>query len=890
MNSRLPLPACDAPLLAFLFLICITPMSAGAGQVTFFAPPTYAGSGATQFVADFNGDGKPDILTSDGTLNLGKGDGTFTAGTAVMGGALAVADFNGDGKPDVLQQGTGTLLVLLGNGDGTFRPPISTNSGASLYPIISGDVNGDGKADVLGLFNNNLVVYLAKSDGTFAAGVSYPVGNTGLANEEITLGDLNGDQKVDVAVSLAGDNVVGQEIVLLGNGDGTFQSGKASTGVYYPESVVAGDFNGDGKLDLAISSADSAPSPDVSILLGNGDGTFQPPRVAFSGLGILAAADLNGDGKLDLVFSGSIIEIYDGNGDGTFSNTRSYRGGGSLAIADFNLDGKLDIAAGDFILLNTGAGTFLGQVAVLLPVAASAAVLGDFDKNGTNDVAAISAKNASSLCILTNDGTGALTLAHIYMLQQPSFGIATADLNGDGNLDLILAGTDSNGSDWSYSVLLGNGDGTFQSPVFYQQNVSVGEVTFSIVIADFNNDHRPDVSISLGGSGSQSLVVLLGNGDGTFASPAYIFDGGASSLAVADFNGDGNLDIAAAGTLGLAMLHGKGDGTFQPAAFPYTNGLRGLLAADLNRDGKVDLVSFDLNSGGNRVLLGKGDGTFNALSPFGQSGSGALADINGDGNLDLLDLVAPAGFGGSSFLIYLGHGDGTFASSIDVMSFGHPQGAFMLIADMNGDGKPDAIFGEQSPDVFVLLNTTPAPTPDFYLGVASGSQSSQTINAGQQATFQLAITPSAGFSGTVSLSCNITPPETPAPTCTLPGSVNVAGGKAALLTVTVVTIAPGAAGSLSSANFPTGARLISLMLVVFAAGLLIVGTRRWPPALEAPMMVLALFAMTGCGGGGSGGSSSLHVATGTPAGPYTVTVTATSSSLSHQMTLTVVVQ
>jgi hypothetical protein len=479
MKSTRPLLASAVRLLRNLSWLGAMSASFAQGQVTFFSPPTFT-VGGPLFVADFNNDGIPDLLGSSptgGQLQLGKGDGTFAAVLPVAGIPMAVADFNGDGKADILEQGTGTLVVLLGNGDGTFQAPISTASGASLQAIVAGDVSGDGKPDVLGLFNNNLMVYLGKGDGTFAAGVSYPVGNTSFSSEAITLGDFNGDHKVDVAVSLSGDNVAGQEIVLLGNGDGTFQSGKASTGVYYPASVVEADFNGDGKLDLVIASSPCAGSctpATTSILLGNGDGTFQPPTTAVPGVGALAAADVNGDGELDLIVSGDVtyapvnmVNIYTGNGDGTFSNARGYRGGGRLALADFNVDGKLDIASGNAILLGNGNGTFQGQPAVLLSFTPSAAVLGDFDKNGTNDVAAISANNANSLFILTNDGTGALTLAHTYTLQQPSYGIATADLNGDGNLDLIVAGTDNISSDWSYSVLLGNGDGTFQSPVFY---------------------------------------------------------------------------------------------------------------------------------------------------------------------------------------------------------------------------------------------------------------------------------------------------------------------------------------------------------------------------------------------------------------------------------------
>jgi len=804
--------------LSLAFLRVSPSWAATQSQVSFFTPPAYSGSGSL-FVADFNGDGKPDLLSSDGTLELGNGDGTFTLGTPVTGTPVGVADFNGDGKPDVLEQGTDTLLVLLGNGDGTFQAPVSTNSGASLLPIAAADLNGDGHADVVGVFGSNLLVYLGKGDGTFAAAVSYSLGATTLnLPATITLGDFNGDGKTDVVVSLSGSSGPGQEIVFLGNGDGTFQPAVTSTGAYLPESAVAGDFNGDGKLDLVIAANDALP-PSVYLLLGNGNGTFQAPTRAFYGAGDssvgLAVADVNGDGNLDLIFANMpLLEVYEGNGKGAFSLASSYftlTSSGSISnslpplVADFNLDGKLDIAVGNRVLLGNGNGTFQGWPIAPLEVAPLQVTVGDFNKNRTQDVAAIAGND--SVYILKNDGTGALTLTNTYTLQEPAQGIATADLRGNGNLDLVTAGTDQNTQDWSYSVLLGNGDGTFQPAVLYSQSVTTGTSQYSMVAADFNNDGKPDFAITMGKSAG-TVAILLGNGDGTFGAPAYVFDGGGVSLVSADFNGDGIPDLAAIGSSGIAVLLANGNGTFQPATFPSTTGGLTLFTADLNGDGKADLVT-----GSGLVFLGNGDGTFTALTQTGLVAPEvfAVADINGDGVPDVIGSQASAP--ASCCVVYLGNGDGTFGPGIVVFSF-FPgdlllSQSFALTTDMNGDGKPDILLGEFSngettgaggtistSGIFTLINTsvpsTVALTPPSLsfgmqpVGVSAQPQVVTLTNTGTTALTISALsvtgaesgdfsqTSTCGSSVAVSGSCTITVTFTPTTT----------GARSATVTIT----------------------------------------------------------------------------------------------------------
>ncbi len=922
---------------AFALVVCL--MSAvvsfpAQAQVSFSQPPTYAGTG-TVFVADFNGDGKPDILMSDGTMNLGNGDGTFKLGTSLKGSSvpvLAVADFNGDGQPDVLELSTGTLVVLLGNGDGTFQAAIDTGAGATLSVVAAGDLNGDGKADVVGVSGSSLFVYISRGDGTFAAGVSYNIGATaGGFNPVLSLGDFNGDKKTDVGISIGEDSVTGNEVVFLGNGDGTFQTTpKTSTGIADAGFAATGDFNGDGKLDLVLTQATNGCAGAFcvgSVLLGNGDGTFQAPLVVFSapeGLGVsfgaLAAADVNGDGKLDLVVNTSnteVVQVYLGNGDGTFSNTNTYVASmgtvdngelpaTTLAIADFNGDGKVDVACLNSVLLGNGDGTFQGIELGTVPSRALTSVVGDFEKDDTPDVALVSNTYSSpgpSLSILHNNGAGILSLLHTYTLPYPlqtvSFGIVTADFNGDGKLDLIVFAMVLDSSEWGYSVLLGNGDGSFQSPIFYSQS-DVGSLAFgsssAFVVADFNNDQKPDIAFTFQGTGSNSLGILIGNGDGTFAAPVYYYDDGFLPLIVADFNGDGKLDLASggedpvAGGWATVILSGNGDGTFQTAVSPSSlKGFAAYLTADLNNDGKADLVSsvFANSTTPSQVALGNGDGTFTLLTAL-QYQVSAIADFNGDGKPDVVVTSYNGSIPGHAGVL-LGNGDGTFGSFINIVTNGVLPTPTIQIADMNDDGLPDIVF-PWSNGIGALLNTTKAVKPGFTLGAASGSPTSQTVTAGQTASFSLAIAPTGSFTGTVTFTCAITPVVTPAPTCMLSSSsVQISGTGTQTVTVTVGTTAAGAAAAVPPMSFPPGAMLLtwSLMFV----GTLLGSTWLWVrsgkrlPALAAPVILLALASLVSC----SSGSSS-SAASGTPAGTYAATVTATSGSVSNNMAFQVVVQ
>lgn len=324
----------------------------GNGDGTFKPPVTYYSGGAAVVsvqIADVNGDGKLDLVVANVCTNdpcteaavgvlLGNGDGSFQPPIPAAGGpgasSIAIADVNGDGKPDLVLNGEYAVGVMLGNGNGTFQPVVTYPSGAiGANSVVVADVNHDGKPDIVVAnggsdFSPDGVVgiLLGRGDGTFEPVVIYDSG--GAASVSIGVADVDGDGNTDILVLNEcisnGNCATGSVGVLLGKGDGTFQPGVGyASGAPGATSLTIGDVSGDGKLDLAV--AHCAPKGSgcpgrtgvVGVLLGNGDGTFQPVDVHSSGgvaANSIAIGDVNGDGQADLVVANHLGES---NNDGT---------------------------------------------------------------------------------------------------------------------------------------------------------------------------------------------------------------------------------------------------------------------------------------------------------------------------------------------------------------------------------------------------------------------------------------------------------------------------------------------------------------------------------------------------------------------------------------------
>ncbi len=406
-----------------------------------------------------------------------------------------------------------------------------------------------------------------------------------------------------------------------------------------------------------------------------------------------------------------------------FEYLNAYNSGGTfataVAVADVNGDGKADvIAASQCVSLNSCPN---GVVGVLLG-------------NG--------------------DGTFQSAVGYNSGGSEASF-VAAADVNGDGKDDLLVA----NGT--GVGVLLGNGDGTFQAANTFSAGGSG-----AIAVGDVNEDGRPDLIVANG----TGAAVLLGNGDGTFETPTTFGSGGANAVAVADVNGDGRLDIVITNGISAGVLLGNGDGTFQ-VAVTYGSGGEyptSVAVEDVNGDGKPDVVvandcfsSTSCSDGGVGVLLGNGDGTFQTAVTYDSGGQSAISvmaeDVNQDGEADILVAdLCDMDFGpcNGTVGVLLGNGDGTFQAATNYGSgyngFDSITSGALAMRDINGDGKPDMLVASSCLDagcsngaVQVLLNTSLALTE------TTVSSSINPSLKGNPVTFTASVTSSGTPTGTV---------------------------------------------------------------------------------------------------------------------------------------------
>jgi hypothetical protein len=684
----------------------------------FLVPPTAGTSAAPvqSVAADFNGDGFIDLAVTSSMgvdVFLGNGDGTFKPKVTypVRGSrganAITLADMNNDGALDLIVtqiSGPAAVQILLGNGDGTFNPARSFSTIGSAVALAVGDFNNDGNLDVaVAQSEKSIGVFLGNGDGTLQPGFNYAVVGNGHTNS-IAVGDFSGDGNIDIVTT------ANSLEIFKGNGDGTFQPAQELLKSAGANQVVAWDVNGDGESDLVVSDAKG-----IAVLL-NHNGQFGQQIISPTGAlnGIFTLGDFNGDGKIDIAMSG--LGILLGNGTGHFKIPAAiYSDGGfsgNLVGADLNGDGNLDLVQvstlfNDLVLyIGNGNGTLHAPQSFATDGGTSALAIaaGDFNQDGKLDLAVL---DNSHISILLGIGNGTFQPTVLNLDTTANKGIIVADFNNDGKLD--IADLDyANGKTGSVEVFLGNGDGTFQSPLTFD----VGYESVAFAAGDFNRDGNLDlavVDVCINNVNCQNGVasIFLGNGDGSFQAGKVIYVGASpNSIGVADFNGDSIVDLVVANSGkgrtdagGVSFLAGVGDGSFLPSVpIKASTKPANLIVADFNGDGLQDVA---VNNGTSiSVIFGEGNGmfAFPVTNPGAFGGSMTAADFNGDRKLDIAITQ-------NAVQVLTGLGNGKFEAPVSLLE--NSGSIVVLPALLGNDVLPDLVVGtELARPVTVVVNQT----------------------------------------------------------------------------------------------------------------------------------------------------------------------------------------
>ncbi len=608
---------------------------------------------------DIDADDIPDIITVsavDSTLTvlLGQAGGTYDGARSIYDvgtspRTLLMGQLNDDNDDGLVNSDDwidaitvnaldDTISVLLGNGNGTFAFPTTYDTGAVPFDGELVEVNGDGDLDVVvvNALDNTATVLLGDGDGGFAELIQAQPPTVGLAPTSLDMADLNGDGNLDIAAG----NMLGTVTVIFGLGDGTFDA--TTTATYdvgsNPRDVTLvnlNDDNGDGfvnagdVLDLVVGNY---VDNEVSVLLGNADGTFDPETTFAAGTGptSVTPASLNTDTDdfIDLVVTNGVTgeaSVLTGNGDGTFNAPTAYTVGAGPVQA----------------ILSNVSGTATADLIVANETDATLSIL-----EGSTD---------GTFGLQTVYDAGAVGTTYNNVGNDPS-AVVVGDVNGDTIEDIVVANSnldDTPGED-TVAVLIGNPDGTFNAPVSY----AVGDRPVAVVLGDFNLDGWLDIATA--NNTADTVSILLGNGDGTFAAHVpYAAGDQPVDLALGDLNSDDVLDLVVAnyGDGNVQFMLGAEDGTFAARQTLIVTGApQSVELADLDGDGDLDIVAVSEEANAASVFLGKGDGFFSGNHQYAiENGprSVRIGDMNSDGALEIVTgSLDDRFFGATADLLY----------------------------------------------------------------------------------------------------------------------------------------------------------------------------------------------------------------------------------------------
>jgi hypothetical protein len=656
---------------------------------------------------------------------FGDGAGGFGAPqifpTEINPWSVASGDLNSDGKSDLIVGSfyENKLAVLLNDGRGGFLAPNVVNPPASFGQYLelkAADFNGDGKTDVAALARQDgkqLKIFLGNGQGDLILASTL---NLGGRESVMEVGFINDDNLPDI-IATSGDAFTPRSVnIIYGQ-----QSGNFTAASYYMLPLDAfgidiADYNGDGRDDLAVAIRDYNTNHFIQVWINNGNGSFTGSKINifyFLPPTDVTSADFNGDGKLDLaVPTGTSMIVFYGDGTGAFPN-RSYwtiPGGTKFAFAaDVNGDNKKDLVAlQSAYATNNSAIVFINdnnsgfRTSKLVPWGTSD--LAAADLNGDNFKDFISSTDTdfytSEVVVALNDKNGGLQPDSNFAIPAGSRTLKTGDFNGDGKTDVVTAHSYFNSR--QVTVLLGNGTGSLAVPPV-ATTLSAG--VENIVAGDFNRDNKDDV-FALGQNGTG--YVLLSNGNGGFTVAAEfpsLGTGNAFNLEKGDFNNDGNLDVVFSIDSTFGILTGDGTGRFTRTAAQTFGGASYMAVGDVNGDRNLDIIGLSSSfSTVITIILGNGSGGFGDNYTQIINGGGlslAVADFNGDG---FSDVAFASSINEGSLAIVPGSGT---APHLGTPIF-YPVATLTRVfaADYNNDNKPDIGFASANAARGVIYNNS----------------------------------------------------------------------------------------------------------------------------------------------------------------------------------------